>query len=368
MSGDNNKNKGKRYNQKLKPYVVLQYLLKYTDEDHVADAQTIVDYLTDLKIPAERRSVYRDIEDINKVLYMLEDDCDIEEAEEAIEDKDCRAVVYDGSKKGFYVRERHFDLIDLRLLAESVYSSKFITKSKEEHLIEGLCEFVSEGQAETIRHESFVVDRVKTLNTVVFNNITTINEAISPALGGKPHTPEKIAFKYRKYNINHLEQLEDRRHGEDYIASPYQLLINEGNYYLFAYDEKKKRIWPYRVDRMRDVRRLGEPREGKEVFAELDIKRYTRRVFSMFSGERETVAIRFINRHLDTVVDRFGIDGVYYRKVDDSHFVVRTEIEVSDQFFAWICGFKKGAKIIDPPRVVDQMKDFVSDIVGRYKE
>ena len=33
---------GKRLNQKLKPYVVLQYLLKNTDENMVSSAQDIV--------------------------------------------------------------------------------------------------------------------------------------------------------------------------------------------------------------------------------------------------------------------------------------------------------------------------------------
>ena len=33
---------GKKPNQKLKPYVVLQYLLKYTDENNVATAFDII--------------------------------------------------------------------------------------------------------------------------------------------------------------------------------------------------------------------------------------------------------------------------------------------------------------------------------------
>ena len=52
---------GKRLNQKLKPYVVLQYLLKNTDENFIASAQDIVAYLQECGIDAERRSVYRDI-------------------------------------------------------------------------------------------------------------------------------------------------------------------------------------------------------------------------------------------------------------------------------------------------------------------
>ena len=81
---------GKKPNQKLKPYLVQQYLLKNTDEDHVASAYDIIDFLEQCGVAAERRSIYRDIEDINKVMWLMEnkqddeDDIDIDAAEEAL--------------------------------------------------------------------------------------------------------------------------------------------------------------------------------------------------------------------------------------------------------------------------------------------
>ena len=58
---------GKQTNQKLKPYVVLEYLLKYSDENNTKSAYDIIGYLEDCGISAERRSIYRDIEDINHI-------------------------------------------------------------------------------------------------------------------------------------------------------------------------------------------------------------------------------------------------------------------------------------------------------------
>ena len=58
---------GKRPNHKIKPYVVLQYLLKNSDENNPQSATNIIDYLNECGIYAERRSIYRDIEEINKV-------------------------------------------------------------------------------------------------------------------------------------------------------------------------------------------------------------------------------------------------------------------------------------------------------------
>ena len=67
---------GKKPNQKLKPYLVQQYLLKNTDEDHLVDAADIIAFLEYCGITAERRSIYRDIEDINKVMWLMENKAD----------------------------------------------------------------------------------------------------------------------------------------------------------------------------------------------------------------------------------------------------------------------------------------------------
>ena len=63
---------GKQTNQKLKPYVVLEYLLKYSDENNTKSAYDIIGYLEGCGISAERRSIYRDIEDINRIMLMLQ--------------------------------------------------------------------------------------------------------------------------------------------------------------------------------------------------------------------------------------------------------------------------------------------------------
>ena len=77
--------RGKKFNQKIKPYVVLPYLLKYSDENNIVTAPEIVAFLEEHGIEAERRSIYRDIKEINKVALMMEEDCFIEDAGEMLE-------------------------------------------------------------------------------------------------------------------------------------------------------------------------------------------------------------------------------------------------------------------------------------------
>ena len=88
----------------------------------------------------------------------------------------------------------------------------------------------------------------------------------------------------------------------------------------------------------------------------------------MYGGQQKRVSIRFDNSLLDTAIERFGTaSDVFYRPDGEQHFVVTADVEISDQFFSWVCGFRKRAKIISPPDVVADMQKFLKDISERYE-
>ena len=364
------KNSGRQSNQKLKPYLVLQYLLRQSDENHVVHAHEIVSYLEeDCGIAAERRSIYRDIEEINKALLMLEECCTIQEAEEMLaNDKygSYKTIVYDKSRNGFYVRQRQYDLDDLRLMAECVYTSKFIPKKEADRLVEVICGFASDHQHKQIQHSADVVGRVRISNDAVLRNIPFISDAMSKQLDGQKHIPEQISFKYVSFSVSNVRDHVERRQGERITVSPYYLLISDGFYYMLAYNSSRGRIQTYRVDRMRDVQLVGVPREGAEAFSEINLATLTKQRFSMMKGRERLVTIRFVNHLIDTVVDRLGVDGVQYSKVDDNHFSVTAKLEVGSMFYGWLLGFGKGAKLISPDAEVEKFAAYIQDVQKMY--
>ena len=61
---------GKKHNQKMKPYIVMQYLLKHTDENNPITGEDLAAVLLeDYEVYAERRSIYKDIEEINTITF-----------------------------------------------------------------------------------------------------------------------------------------------------------------------------------------------------------------------------------------------------------------------------------------------------------
>lgn len=334
----------KSENQKLKILYVAKYLLENSDENNYVRTKDIVDHLVvDYGISAERRSIYRDINILRDVFGM---------------------DIVNGHKNKYKLMSRQFEFDDLRLLAQCVYAAKFISKNQAENIIDTLGEFCSVHQAEKLKADVLLEDRVKSKQKGTMQLISNINAAMALKQNDKPHTPQKICFKYLKHSIGNMQQVE-RRKGDTYIVSPYKLIINDGNYYLLAFADKEQKFRTYRIDRMKDLKLLDAPREGEDVFKDIDLTTYTRRTFGMYGGTKEKVTMRFVNSLLDTVVDRFGTD-VIYMKVDNNHFRVVADVEVSPQFFGWICGFSNRVVIESPQNVVDNFQKHIEKIQSKY--
>ncbi|MCI9449686.1 MAG: WYL domain-containing protein [Clostridiales bacterium] len=351
--------KGRKSHQRIKPYLVLRYLWDNTDgKTTFAPSKTITAYLNSLDISAERRSIYRDIADINTVMYAVENDVSLDEAEEATEDMENRYIAYK-KNKGFYIQDRGYDADDIRLMAECVYSAKFLEEGRAKRLVDVICGLVSLDEAENIKHDAFLTDRNKTSNKQVLNNISVINDAM------RNKVPRKISFTYLTHSVNDVK-IQISKRGGTRIVSPYKMLINDGNYYLLSYNSSKGAMRTYRIDRMKDVCLLDEPREGAEEFKKIDIEEYTKQTFSMYRGESCRVTIRFINRLLDTAVDRFGTKNVLYNKDGEEHFTVSAIVSVSDQFFSWLCGFGSDAVILSPSPVIEKYKLLLKQTLSMY--
>ena len=345
---------GKRPGQKYKSLLVWQYLLKMTDEDHAVSSKAIQEHLKEYGITADRHSIARDIEALQD-LFCRDYDAEI--------DDDVRLnyeIVLDKKLHGYKIATRPYAFEEIRLLAECVNASKFLTPGQAENLKAVVANLCSEEQQKELNINVFVVDKAATANSNVMPTILKLQEAIK--------AKRKVKFQYMTHSVERKPSPTPRGHGKEYILNPFQLLMNEGNYYLLAYNEAKSSMRTYRIDRMRDVEVLDDERIGDEAFVKLDMRTYNKRNFSMFDGETYRVTMRFTTDKIDPVVERFGKDGnALYRLDDKGHFLVTADVGISDAFYSWISSFRKKATIISPPEVVEGMKLFLKDIETRYE-
>ncbi len=327
----------KASSQKLKILYVMEFLLRNSDEEHPVSVSQIAEYLESHDIPAQRKSLYDDIEALRK--YGL----DIIQTN--------RGKVY-----GYYVASRDFELPELKLLVDSVQSSKFITRKKTSALIRKIEKLASVHDAQLLQRQVYVQNRIKTMNESIYYNVDEIHNGISQN--------RKIKFKY--FDLTVTKERSYRKNGEYYVMSPYALTWDNQNYYLVAFDSEAGIIKHFRVDKMTDISMLDEPRDGQEAYKALDMAEYSKTVFGMFTGEPEPVRLRFSNHLVGAVLDRLGHDIMLIPDGDD-HFTVTAHVVVSPQFFAWIFGFEDMVQILGPDDVVERMMDQIDSVRTVYK-
>ena len=323
--------------QKLKIIYIMEYLLKNSDEEHAVTTNQIIAYLKSHDIAVERKTIYSDID--------------------ALRDFGLDIIqISEGNNHGYYVAGRDFELPELKLLVDSVQSSKFITHKKTLSLIKKIEKLASIHSAQLLNRQVFVKNRIKTMNESIYYNVDEIHNGIS--------NNRKIRFLYFEYNV--AKERVYRHGGAYYEVSPFAMTWDDENYYMVAYDSVAGHIKHYRVDKMERITLLDEERDGQEAYEALDMAVYARKTFGMFTGEEVNVQLRFENHLVGAVLDRLGRDVLLIPN-GENHFTVRTQVIVSPQFFAWICGFGTAVKVIGPDEVVRQMAEHVKSIAGQYE-
>ena len=133
-----------------------------------------------------------------------------------------------------------------------------------------------------------------------------------------------------------------------------------------GFDEKDSKLKHYRVDKMGTIELTNMKRLGTESFARFDIAEYANKMFGMFGGEERIVTLKFTNRLIGVVMDRFGKEADI-RKRDEEHFSVRIKVAISGQFFGWITGLGKDASILAPEEVVVEYENYLKDILNNIR-
>ncbi len=322
-------------NQKLKLIYLSRIFEERTDSYHALTLSEISAALSEYRISAERKSLYDDIEALRLCGYDIK--------------------VTRDSHVRYYLDSRKFELAELRLLADAVQSSKFLTVKKSRELSKKLGELGSKYEAAQLNRLDASSSRIKTENEEIYNNIVTVHRAIAEN--------RKIRCNYFEWNSHKQRML--RKNGDEYILSPRALVWDDEFYYLVAFDDDAQRIKHFRVDKMIRVKILDEKRE-RDMAEDFDTAAYSKRVFSMYGGEPANVRILADNSLAGVVIDRFGTDVTILNHGDKFEFCAK--VMISPTFFSWVLGFGNKMKILSPEDVARQASKIASEIVELYKE
>ncbi len=321
---------------KLRVLYVAKILYEETDPDHPLTTTQILNKLQDkYGMPAHRTTIGGDVEILKKFGLGID--------------------VYRGSQVQYNLFDRTFDLAELKLLIDTVESSKFITKEKSDALVTKLGTLTSKNYARDIKRNLYSEGRLKKENESIYLTIEAVNEAIN--------LKKKISFQYFQYDVRKKRHL--KNNGVPYKFSPYSLVWNGDYYYMVGYSDKHKSIGSYRIDRV--YRRPVILEEDIVPMPEdFDISEFSDGMFHMYNSERKTVQLVCANETMDAILDKFGMDVATYA-YDMESFKVEVNVAVSHVFFSWVFGFGGKVRIVGPEKIKHEYTDMVNKVAEAIK-
>ena len=321
-------------NHKMALLIMLRELMQKTDEDHTLNAADLIRILEKYGYNADRRTIYSNVE------ILSDFGIDIQKKEDA---------------PGYFIASREFELPELKLLVDTVQSSKFITEKKSAELIGKLMQLTNEQKASELNRSVYIRNRMKSGNEKVYYNADDLPNAMNQ--------DRQIEFQYGEWNT--AKRLVAKRNGKIYRVSPWALTWDDENYYLIAHDEIDGIIKHFRVDKMLRITLTDQPRCGQAQFQDFDLAAFAKKTFGMYGGPDAEVTLRCEKHLVGVLIDRFGKEIMIVPEGKD-HVHARVTVSVSPQFFGWVTGLGSGMEIVSPEHVRKEYQAFLQSVLKVY--
>lgn len=327
--------------QKIRILFLQDIFTRRSDENNVFSAEDLCNILLeDYDIRVERKAIYGDIEALKE--YGLD------------------IVNVRTPKRGYYLKNRKFEMAEVRLLTDAVLAARFISSQKTKSLVYKIGSLASEGQEENLRRQVYVNSSVKCNNEELYEVIDTLHKAIEKGV--------QVQFDYSKRMLQ--KRYVCRMESKTFMVNPYALIWSNDHYYLVCNNPKYSNLMHVRLDRISNIhitpikcRHFSAVSKYTDKFDSAD---YSNHLFNMFGGESSNVLLRCSNGIIEEILERFGEDVPI--KVDgENHFVAKANVELSDGLVSWIMQYGERMEVLSPHELKKAVKEKAALIYKIYE-
>lgn len=318
--------------QKIKLLYLWELLKKDSGESRPLKTTEILEALEKVGISCDRRTLSRDIGDLNQWGFEVMN-------------------VLCGHEKGYYVADRLFSTPELRILMDGVESSQLITEKKSRELKRKLASMGGSYESERLRNHSLFHNRRKYSNEVIYYTIDALEKAI--------WENKKISFFYYKLNEKRekVYDLDKCR----FVVDPIGLTMNGDRHYLAALDPRREGLSVFRIDRMEDVTQEQEDRSPECVVRKAEAEAFANQAVKMHSGKACDVTLQFVSEMTPHIMDRFG-EQIEIRAVDDGLYEITAPVMISPTFWGWLFQYQDNIRLTHPQSAVQEAREFIKKL------
>ena len=324
--------------KKLLILLILDVLQRNSDENHHLTQQEILRLLeAEYGVVCDRRSVKANVLDLVDMGYDINMD------------------------DGYYIASREFDDAELKMLIDSVLFSRHISLTQGKRLIEKLEKQSNKYFRAKVSYVRALPDLNRTENKQVMIVLDTLNDAIDQG--------KKVRFMYNSYGTDF--KLHPRKK-EKYLVNPYQMVANNGRYYLIGNIDKYDDLNHYRIDRITDIEMTDENvKPMKQVNGlenGLNLPKHMAEHIYMFCGESVPVQMKSSPDMMDDLIDWFGKDfRIIDKGKDGGDMTVSLKCNYNAMFY-WALQYGAYVEIISPKELRDELAETIEKMNAKYKK
>ena len=158
-----------------------------------------------------------------------------------------------------------------------------------------------------------------------------------------------------------------RRAEEERELEPWGLLFQWGRWYCVARPRDRDEPRVFRVDRMRDVKRLSGATAKFSVPKGFDVRTFSRRTpWEFGTGHVTKPVVRFSFPESRWVMNR-GVGRVVHQDADRSASI-EFEVRDEDAFLRWLLSFGRRADVEQPEALKESLAELRADVAALYAE
>ncbi|MEG0452060.1 MAG: WYL domain-containing protein [Coprobacillus sp.] len=264
-------------------------------------------------------------------------------------------------KSGFRIENEFFLDGELQFLLDSVTYHQDLDSHDKLRLKDKFMLLSSSHQQERLVQFSL---KDKPLTFSLFLNLSTIMKAIE--------NKTIISFQYINYEVknNHLKEVPSTNGNnlDQYIVSPYQIILNNNHYYLISYNDKyKNTLTTYRIDRMRMIKTTQH--QFIEIREQFDMDDEIEKMTNMYiSKERTTLELECHQRLLREIVSHFGKDITAKKLYQETYLVKIKDVSMSEGLIGWIMMLQDQIKVVAPLSLQQDIKNRLIKLSRLYQD
>ena len=324
-----------RQDKKVLNMMILEVLEQYTDRDHRLTQQKIVDLLEkNYGVPCTRQTIKNNLMLLGEMGYEI------------------------SMEGGIFLKSRLFDNAELRMLIDSVLFSRTLSGEEAERLIKKLKALGNKYFHAKVKHVCHLPKLIHSDNKQVLLNLDVLSDAIEQE--------RKVSFTYNSYGKDF--QLHPRWK-EPYIVNPYQMVANQGRYYLLCSYDTSNRLSHYRLDYMTKLEMLDEkvkPMDQMEDFVQgYSLPKHMAEHIYMFSGPSVQVKMRVSEHMIGALIDWFGKK---FRIVQEEADKLIVSVACNKHAMRyWALQYGQYAEILEPESLRDEIREVVDCMASFYR-